>query len=70
MKMEKQHIDEATSGEVNVKGLIFLIGAVFGALIGGLTQESFVAVIVGLIVGLVFAAFFTSVLLKDKPHDR
>jgi membrane associated rhomboid family serine protease len=69
MKMEQKHIEEGTS-EVNVKGLIILIGTVFGALIGGLTQESFVAAIVGLIVGLIFAAFFATVLLKDTPHDR
>ena len=68
--MEQKHMEEVQTKEVNVKGLIVLIGAVFGALIGGLTQESFVATIVGLIVGLIFAAFFTSVLLKDKPHDR
>jgi len=70
MKMEQKHIEEIETKEVNVKGLIFLIGAVFGTLIGGLTQESFVAAVVGLIVGLIVAAIYTSVLLKDKPHDR
>lgn len=55
---------------INVKGLILLIGTVFGALIAFASCGTFLSVIGGLIGGLIFAVFFNSVLLPQKTHDR
>lgn len=55
---------------LNVKGLILLIGTVFGALTAFASCGSFLSLIGGLVGGLVFAIFFISVLLPQKTHDR
>ncbi|MBL1409558.1 hypothetical protein [Sphingobacterium faecale] len=55
---------------INAKGLILLIGSVFGALTAFASCGSFSSIIGGLIGGLIFAIFFNSVLLPQKPHDR
>ncbi len=58
------------SKPLNGKGLILLIGAVFGALIAFATCGAFLSIIGGLIGGLLFAAFFNTFILPQKPHDR
>lgn len=55
---------------LNAKGLILLIGTVFGALIAFASCGSFLSIIGGLVGGLIFATFFISVLLPQKTHDR
>jgi len=55
---------------LNVKGLILLIGTVFGALIAFAVCGSFLSIIGGLIGGLLFAVFFNTFLLPQKTHDR
>lgn len=55
---------------LNVKGLILLIGTVFGALISFAANGTALSIVGGLIGGLIFAAIFNSFLLPHKPHDR
>lgn len=55
---------------INVKGIIILLGSVFGALISIVTCGTFSGFITGIIVGLIFATFFISAFLPHKPHDR
>ena len=66
--MEK-HIEES-SNEKNVTGYFYLLGAVFGGLTGGYTQESFLGTIIGIVVGVALAGFFVGNLLKGREHDR
>lgn len=54
----------------NPKGLIVLIGVIFGALISFTANETFLSIIGGAVVGLVIAVFFNSYLYAQKPHDR
>ncbi|WP_257669434.1 hypothetical protein [Parapedobacter tibetensis] len=68
--MKEKQAEEHMDGVKNMKGIFFLLGAVFGALTGGVTQETFMATIVGAIIGLLFAAFFANILLKGREHDR
>ncbi len=65
----ENHIEEQTSNK-NINGYFYLLGAVFGGLTGGFTQESFLAAIIGAVVGLAFAGFFVGNLLKGRAHDR
>lgn len=58
------------SKPLNVKGLITLIGAIFGALIAFVVCGSALSIIGGLVGGLILAAFFNAVLLPQKTHDR
>ncbi|NGM63173.1 hypothetical protein G5B30_14785 [Sphingobacterium sp. SGG-5] len=55
---------------LNVKGLILLIGTVFGALIAFATCGSFLSIVGGLIGGFLFAVFFNTFLLPHRSHDR
>ncbi|QBQ42907.1 hypothetical protein [Sphingobacterium psychroaquaticum] len=55
---------------VNAKGIILLLGTIFGGLISIVTCGTFLGFITGIIVGLVFAIFFVSVFLPHKSHDR
>lgn len=55
---------------LNVKGLILLIGTVFGALISFAANGTALSIVGGLIGGLILAATFNSFLLPHKPHDR
>jgi len=66
--MEK-HIEEH-SEQKNVNRYFYLLGAVFGALTGGFTQESFLGIIIGAIIGLLVAGFFVGNLLNGREHDR
>ncbi len=68
--MMEKHVEDHTNEVKNTKGIFFLLGAVFGALTGGFVQETFLATVIGAIVGLLFAAFFVSILLKGREHDR
>ncbi len=55
---------------LNVKGIILLLGTVFGALISIITNGTFLGFIGGAVIGLVLAIVFISVILPHKPHDR
>lgn len=55
---------------LNVKGLILLIGTVFGALIAFAKCASFLSIIGGLVGGLIVATIFISVILPHKESDR
>ncbi|WDF68806.1 hypothetical protein PQ465_00125 [Sphingobacterium oryzagri] len=55
---------------LDVKGIIVLVGTVFGALISIVVSGTFLGFISGIVVGLIFAIFFVSVLLPHKPSDR
>lgn len=55
---------------LNVKGIILLLGTVFGALISIIVSGTFLGFISGLVIGLIFAVFFVSVILPHKPSDR
>lgn len=52
------------------KGLIVLIGVIFGALISFTANETFLSIIVGAVIGLIIAAFFNSFLYAQNPNDR
>lgn len=55
---------------LNVKGLILLIGTVFGALISFAANGTPLSIVTGLIGGLIIAVIFNTFLLPHKPHDR
>ncbi len=56
--------------ELNDKGLILIIGTIFGALISIVTTGTLLGFIIGGAIGLIFAIFFISAFLPHKPHDR
>jgi hypothetical protein len=64
--MENQVNDQP----LNVKGLILLIGTIFGALISFAACGSFLSLIGGLVGGLIVATIFISVILPHKESDR
>ncbi len=55
---------------LNVKGIAFLVAAVFSGLIGAVACATFSGVIIGIIIGLIAATVFTTVLLPYKESDR
>lgn len=55
---------------LNVKGIILLLGTIFGALISIIVKGTFLGFIGGLVIGFVLAVFFISVILPHKPSDR
>ncbi|WP_149913662.1 hypothetical protein [Sphingobacterium cavernae] len=55
---------------LNVKGLILLIGTIFGALIAFAKEGSVLSIIGGLVGGLIVATIFISVILPHKESDR
>lgn len=65
-----KHTEDHPAEVKNFESYFYLIGAVFGALIGWVARESVSGVIIGLVVGLVFAAFFVKALLPERAHDR
>lgn len=65
--MENQ-VDETKP--LNVKGLILIIGTVFGALISFAVNGTALSIVGGLIGGLIVAVIFNSFLLPHKSHDR
>ncbi len=67
--MEK-HVEKHADQVKSNNGIFLLLGTVFGALTGGFTQETFGGTLIGAVIGLLFAAFFVSVLLKGREHDR
>ncbi|MFZ4862381.1 hypothetical protein ACL9RF_09360 [Sphingobacterium sp. Mn56C] len=58
------------SQEINAKGLIILIGTIFGAIISFAVKGTFLSIVGGLVGGLILAIFFVNVLLPQKSHDR
>ncbi|GGE11932.1 MULTISPECIES: hypothetical protein [Sphingobacterium] len=58
------------SNEVNVKGIILLVGTILGALTAWVATETFLGIITGLVGGLIFAIIFITALLPNKTHDR
>jgi len=55
---------------LNVKGIILLVGTVFGALVSIITHGTFMGFIGGAVIGLVIAILFISFALPFKPDDR
>lgn len=55
---------------LNAKGLILVIGVVFGALISFAANGTPLSILTGLIGGLVLAIIFNTFLLPHKSHDR
>jgi len=55
---------------VNVKGIILLLGTIFGGLISIVACGTFLGFVSGVVIGLVFAIFFISVILPHKESDR
>lgn len=55
---------------LNVKGIIFLVAAVFSGLIAVVASGTVGGVITGVIIGLLFATFFVTVLLPANNSDR
>ena len=68
MDMEK-HIEEHATGK-NINSYFYLLGAVFGGLIGVLAQEGVLGAVIGAVAGLLFAGFFVGALLNGREHDR
>ncbi len=64
--MENQLNDQP----LNVKGLILLIGTIFGALTAFASCGTFLSLIGGLIGGLIVASLFNTVILPYKESDR
>lgn len=58
------------SQPLNVKGLILLIGTIFGAIISYATCGSFLSIIGGLVGGLIMSVIFINVFLPHKESDR
>ena len=58
------------SNEINVKGIILLVGTILGALTAWVASGTFLSLIAGLIGGFTFAIIFISALLPQKSHDR
>ncbi|AIM35345.1 hypothetical protein ACFX5U_22000 [Sphingobacterium sp. SG20118] len=52
------------------KGLIVLIGVIFGALISFTANETFLSIIGGAVVGLVIAILFNNFFYAQRPSDR
>lgn len=55
---------------LNVKGLILLIGTIFGALISFAKAGTFLSIVGGLVGGLIVATIFISLFLPHKESDR
>lgn len=55
---------------LNVKGLILVIGVVFGALISFAANGTALSILTGIIGGLIIAVIFNTFLLPHKSHDR
>lgn len=70
LRHDMKHTEDHPEAVKNVDGYFYVIGAVFGALMGGFAQESLSGTLIGLVVGLIFAAFFVKVLLPERAHDR
>ena len=64
--MENQVNDQP----LNVKGLILLIGTIFGALIAFAACGSFLSIIGGVVGGLIASTVFISIILPHKESDR
>lgn len=58
------------SKEINVKGIILLVGTVLGALTAWVAKGTFLGLVGGLVGGLIFAIIFITALLPNKTHDR
>lgn len=58
------------SSEINVKGIILLVGTILGALTACIAAGTFLGVVKGLIGGLIFGALFITFILPRKTHDR
>lgn len=55
---------------LNAKGIILLVGTIFGALISFAAKGTFLSIIGGLFGGLILAVIFISVILPYKNSDR
>lgn len=58
------------SSEINVSGIILLVGAILGALTACIAIGTFLGVLGGLVGGFIFGVFFITLVLPRKSHDR
>lgn len=61
---------ENTEETLNVKGIILLLGVIFGGLISIVTHGGILPFIIGGCIGLIVAIVFISACLPHKSHDR
>lgn len=55
---------------LNVKGIILILGTIFGGILSLITTGGIPAFILGASIGLVVAVLFISFFLPHKSHDR
>jgi len=55
---------------LNVKGIVLLLGTVFGVLVSIPACGTFSGVLTGAVVGFALAVVFNIAILPHKPHDR
>jgi len=55
---------------LNAKGVVLLLGALFGGLVSVVACGTFSGVLAGAAVGFALAIGFNIVALPHKPHDR
>lgn len=58
------------SSEINVNGIILLVGAILAALTASIAVGTLLGILGGLIGGLIFGALFITFILPRKTHDR
>jgi len=64
----ENHIEKKET--LNAKGVVLLLGAVFGALVSVPACGTFSGVLTGAAVGFALAIVFNIAILPHKPHDR
>lgn len=70
MENQLDNNTDTTISSNQAKGIILIVGLIFGALIAFAACGSFWSLFAGAFVGFIFAVFFTSVLYRQNPSDR